>query len=162
MRFLLLFSLVLSTGRAYGGASCRAFIGSIKQNDQLSFSTSSEKKLGDLLPAEIAEIQKRTDELNIDLFVVGSAARGKRRHIGSTLPIGGFGGSKAETRSDIDYAVKNGLDDIESLANLPSIDPAFGVRGVDSINLNKGPIILFSPKQRPLVIEGKGRLMLGD
>jgi hypothetical protein len=55
--------------------------------------------VGDLLPSEVAQIQGLVDELGAPIDVVGSAARGARRNIGSSLPIG----KGAGTRSDIDF-----------------------------------------------------------
>lgn len=115
-------------------------------------------QLGDLRPSEINAIQERVDSLDFDVLVVGSAAKGQRRHIGSDLPLGGA--SKTGTRSDIDYVVKDGLDDLATQAGLPEVDPGYGVRGVSYINLDKGPAILFRPHMAPELLAGHGRLPL--
>lgn len=160
MRWILLISLILRMPPAYGALSCWELFQTLEQSEALSFTTSTGKKLGDLLPKEIEEIQKRADSLGIDIFVVGSAAKGQRRGIGSNLPLSVFGGTKQNTRSDIDYAVRDGFDELASKSGLPDVDPSFGVRGVNYINLKNGPIILFSPGKKPMLIEGKGRLNL--
>lgn len=117
-------------------------------------------KLGDLRPAEIARIQAAADELGADLYVVGSAAKGARRNVDTDLPLAEFGGAKAGTRSDIDYAVRNGLDDAASELDLPDMDGSWGVRGVDYLNLDSSPAIRFSPGQPPTYLSGGGRLNL--
>ena len=91
--------------------------------------------------------------------IVGSAAKGARRGVGSDLPLAEFGGAKAGTRSDIDYAVRNGYDDAASALDLPDVDPSWGVRGVDYLNLDNSPAIRFSPGRAPEYLEqGGGRL----
>lgn len=117
-------------------------------------------KLGDLRPTEIAQIQAAVEELGQDLYVVGSAAKGMRRNIDSDLPLAQFGGSKANTRSDIDYAVANGYDDAASALNLPDMDPGWGVRGVDYLTLDNSPAIRFSPGKDPEFLSGTGRINL--
>lgn len=117
-------------------------------------------RLGDLNPAEVAKIQSAAETLGADLYVVGSAAKGARRNVGSDLPLAEFGGSKVGTRSDIDYAVKNGLDDAASKLDLPDMDSSWGVRGVDYLNLDNSPAIRFSSGQPPEVLTGGGRLNL--
>jgi hypothetical protein len=121
---------------------------------------SSTAKLGDLTTAEAAKIQAAADKLGSDLYVVGSAAKGARRNVGSDLPLAEFGGSKLGTRSDIDYAVKNGLDDAASKLDLPDVDSSWGVRGVDYLSLNNSPAIRFSPGKAPELLTGGGRLNL--
>jgi hypothetical protein len=116
--------------------------------------------LGDLRPQEISQIQRAANELGSDIYVTGSAARGARRGVGSDLPLAGFGESKKGTKSDIDYAVKRGADDTADKLDLPDKDKSFGVRGVDFINLDKGPVIRFSPGKPPEVINGSGKLPL--
>lgn len=122
--------------------------------------TAAVGKLGDLTPSEIAKIQAAADHLGADLYVVGSAAKGARRNAGSDLPLAQFGGSKSGTRSDIDYAVKTGLDDAASALRLPDMDSSWGVRGVDYLNLSSSPAIRFSPGKAPEVLSGNGRLYL--
>ena len=55
--------------------------------------------LGDLTETEIVRIRSVVDRAGRPIDVVGSAARGERRGVGSDLPIGEGPG----TRSDIDY-----------------------------------------------------------
>jgi len=120
------------------------------------------QKLGDLREDEIQKIQKVSDESGEDIYVVGSAARGERREVGSDLPLGEFGDSKVGTRSDIDYAVRSGADDAMSNAGLPNMDKSFGVRGVDYINTDSGPAIRFSPGQEPEFLpQGGGKIPVG-
>lgn len=117
--------------------------------------------LGDLRPSEIARIQAAADELGESIYVVGSAAKGARRNVDTDLPLAGFGGSKAGTRSDIDYAVRNGIDDVANELDLPDVDPSFGVRGIDYLNLDNSPAIRFSPGRAPeLLGQGGGRIDL--
>jgi hypothetical protein len=120
----------------------------------------SPSQLGDLNANEISEIQVATDSLGQDLFVSGSAARSCRRNMGTNLPLAKFGQCKLGTRSDIDYLVQNGFEDIASGLNLPDIDPGWLVRGVDYLNLDKGQIIRFIPRGVPEIIVGKGKLNL--
>jgi hypothetical protein len=117
-------------------------------------------KLGDLRPSEIAQIQAAVEELGTDLYVVGSAAKGMRRNVDTDLPLAQFGGSKAGTRSDIDYAVKSGFDDAATALDLPDMDPSWGVRGVDFLTLDNSPAIRFSPGREPEFLNGTGRIML--
>lgn len=126
--------------------------------------TTAAARLGDLSPTEIARIQAAADELGADIYVVGSAAKGTRRNVDTDLPLADFGGSKAGTKSDIDYVVANrsGLDDAADALDLPDNDPSFGVRGLDYITLDSSPAIRFSPGRTPEVLEGTGRLPLVD
>lgn len=119
-------------------------------------------RAGDLTPDEIAQIQSAAERLGDDIYVVGSAARGARRNVGSDLPLGRFGGGKEGTRSDIDYAVRLDLDDAADALGLPDVDPTFGVRGLDYINLDSGPALRFSPGRAPERLEGAGKLWLTD
>ena len=99
-------------------------------------------KVGDLTRAEVKQIQGVVNQAGRPLEVVGSAASGTRRGVGTDLPIGKGPG----TRSDIDYLAPpssaqhfNGLQ-----GGLPSIDPATGiVPGVGNSNI--GPVIRFEP-----------------
>ena len=59
--------------------------------------------LGDLTNAEVKQIQNVVDEAGRPLDVVGSAAKGERRGVGTDLPIGKGPG----TRSDIDYTASH-------------------------------------------------------
>jgi hypothetical protein len=105
--------------------------------------------LGDLRPHEIYRIQRAADKLDADVFVVGSAAKGARRNVGTDLPLHEFGTPKAGTRSDIDYAVVTGLDEKAGALGLPDGDATFGVLSVDYINLKSSPAIKFSPGKLP-------------
>ena len=125
-----------------------------------SRTTAPRAPLGDLTPSEVSRIQAAADRLGSDIYVVGSAAKGERRGIGTDLPIGGFGTSKSGTRSDIDYVVRDGVDDRANRLDLPDVDPGFGVRGVDYINLDASPAVRFSPGRPPELLGGGGRLDL--
>jgi hypothetical protein len=110
-----------------------------------------ERALGDLTTAEIREIQAVVDEAGRPLEIVGSAARGTRREIGTGLPIG----KEAGMRSDIDYLAHpqyhphfKGLE-----GGLPSIDPKTGlIPGVH--NPFMGPAIRFEPGVSPFYVPG--------
>jgi hypothetical protein len=108
--------------------------------------------LGDLTPAEVGQIQGVVDAAGRPLEVVGSAASGARRGVGSGLPIGKGPG----TMSDIDYLVPpssmqwyRGLE-----PSLPSIDPASGIiPGVHNPYI--GPAIRFEPGSPPVFVPAK-------
>ena len=76
------------------------------------------------------------------LHVVGSAARGERRNVGTDLPIG-----KGEnTRSDIDVLIGH-----SSKQNFPGADSNYGFGDGFDVNFgtpnpNVGPHITFSPR----------------
>jgi hypothetical protein len=121
------------------------------------------RRLGDLQPHEIDSIQRAADATGEDIYVTGSAARGTRRNLDTDLSLKGFGTKlpKGQTRSDIDYAVRSGADEIVDSHHLPDADPAFGVRGVAYINLDNGPAIRFRPGQAPEYLpQGGGKLWL--
>ncbi|MCO5114403.1 MAG: hypothetical protein M9899_09540 [Bdellovibrionaceae bacterium] len=120
------------------------------------------KNTGDLRPQEISAIQILVNSSGLDVFITGSAAKGQRRAIDSDLPLAVFGGSKKDTKSDIDYVVKIGLGDKANRLPFPDVDSSWGVREVDYINLSSGPTILFRPYADPILIEGSGRLYLDD
>jgi hypothetical protein len=131
------------------------------------------KKLGDLTPDEVRQIQRVVDDLqgqidaelgpgvgDAELSVVGSAARGERRGVGTDLPIGHDPpGAPGTTRSDIDYVAPRSLEDFfqsgfatpdEQLPqrSLPGFHdfqgtPFFG-------DPRPGPSILFRPGQDPV------------
>lgn len=126
----------------------------------LNFQEHTDVSLGDLTHSEIQKIQAEVDRSGIQVIVVGSAAKASRRNVDTDLPLADFSGSKKNTKSDIDYVVKNGLDDTASLLRLPDMDNSWGVRGVDYINLDKGPIIVFTPNNTPILVTGSGRLDL--
>ena len=93
--------------------------------------------------AEIRQIQNVVDQAGRPLEVVGLAAKGTRRGVGSNLPIGkGVG-----TKSDIDYIVPHssrgyfkGLE-----RTLPGADPRNPIlEGIR--NPHMGPAIRFEPK----------------
>lgn len=58
-------------------------------------------RLGDLTPDEIARLQQIANEYGTPIGVFGSAARGTRRGVGTSLPLGKGPG----TRSDIDLGI---------------------------------------------------------
>ena len=107
--------------------------------------------LGDLTSAEVRQIQGVVDRAGRPLEVVGSAARGSRRGVGTDLPMGKGPG----TRSDIDYLVppssRQYFTGFES--QLPSLDPASGIiPGVHNPYI--GPAIRFEPEAIPFLVPG--------
>ncbi|MGO9919697.1 MAG: hypothetical protein ACLQIB_34015 [Isosphaeraceae bacterium] len=109
--------------------------------------------LGDLTPQEVQEIQSVVDEAGRPLEVVGSAARGTRRGVGTDLPVGKNVGT---TRSDIDYLVSSGSAPYyrSIQGKLPSLDPKGGmVPGTH--NPYQGPGIRFEPHAPPTFIPQK-------
>lgn len=125
--------------------------------------TATTRVLGDLRPFEINAIQNAANIAKEDIWVTGSAAKGLRRNLDSDLPLGTFGQSKVGTRSDIDYAVRTSADDYVNGLNLglPDVDPGFGIRGLDYINLNSSPAIRFSPFKPPEFFpQGGGQIFL--
>ncbi|MFC4762436.1 RHS repeat-associated core domain-containing protein [Dyella koreensis] len=107
--------------------------------------------LGDLTNAEVDAIQGVVNKAGRPLEIVGSAARGSRRGVGTNFPIG----KGAGTRSDIDYIAPPGsLPYYEGLqGGLPSIDPATGmIPGL--ANPNIGPSIRFEPFAPPYASPG--------
>jgi hypothetical protein len=107
--------------------------------------------LGDLTPGEIAQIQSVVDAAGRPLEVVGSAAEGVRREIGSKLPFGKGPG----TRSDIDYLIppssRQHFADFED--NLPDVDPLTGIIP-GTHNPFIGPAIRFEPWMPPIFVPG--------
>jgi hypothetical protein len=104
--------------------------------------------LGDLTNGEVRTIQGIVNQAGRPLDVVGSAARGLRRGVGTDLPIGKGPG----TKSDIDFMVahsnvaffeKTGL-----YKELPDLDKI--IPGVP--NPFDGPSIRFEPFTRPYFI----------
>jgi hypothetical protein len=108
---------------------------------------------GDLTIGEVNQIQKVVNEAGRPLEVVGSAARGTRRGLGSNLPLGKGEG----TKSDIDYITHHQYLPrfMEIQGKLPSLDPETGVNpGVS--NPFQGPSIRFEPGAfKPEVIPAK-------
>ena len=102
--------------------------------------------LGDLTKAEVAKIQSVVNEAGRPLSVVGSAAEGARRGVGSDLPIGKGPG----TKSDIDFmATPSSADHFSGLeGQLPGIDPQSGII-VGVPNEHIGPSIQFDPEKFP-------------
>jgi hypothetical protein len=104
---------------------------------------SATKPLGDLTTGEIAKIQTVVNEAGRPLEVVGSAASGTRRGVGTDLPVGKGNG----TKSDIDYLVPpSSWQHYDGLqGKLPDIDPKTGIiPGVGNSNI--GPVIRFEPQ----------------
>src|SRR5215472_12535993 len=104
-------------------------------------------KLGDLTPEEVAQIQSVVDRAWRPLNVVGSAVRGTRRGVGTSLPIGKGPG----TRSDIDYTTANSS--IEYFEEVAQELPSLGAHGL----LRGAPesrSIRFEPNTSPYIIEG--------
>jgi RHS repeat-associated protein len=107
--------------------------------------------LGDLTISEVKAIQSVVDSAQRPLNVVGSAAKGLRRGVGTDLPIGkGIG-----TKSDIDYlAPPYGLPYFDGLQEyLPSIDPKGGI-SPGLFNPHEGPSIRFEPGAVPFFMPG--------
>jgi len=105
--------------------------------------------LGDLTKAEVKNIQKVVDQAERPLEVVGSAASGTRRGVGTDLPLGKGPG----TKSDIDYVTNPAhmpyFMDVQQ--KLPSLDPKTGINpGV--VNPYMGPGIRFEPGAKPTII----------
>jgi RHS repeat-associated protein len=110
------------------------------------------KGLGDLTKAETKQIQKAVNSAGRPLDVVGSAAQGTRRGVGSNLPIGKGPG----TKSDIDFTTANAnFDNFNGIKDrLPNIDPNHGLlRGPADPAI--GPSIRFEPKSNPKFVPGK-------
>lgn len=104
-------------------------------------------RLGDLTNAEVRSIQSVVDRGQRPLDVVGSAARGTRRGVGTNLPIGKGPG----TRSDIDYTIHSRYLDDGSFTglSLPSLAPGGALRG--PWNPFEGPSIRFEPGVPPRI-----------
>jgi hypothetical protein len=113
-----------------------------------------ERAFGDLTVSEIDAILNIVNEAGRPLDVVGSAARGTRRGIGTDLPIGKGPG----TRSDIDYlfGYVSAPYFSELQWRLPSIDrePGGGVVG-GIFNPHMGPSVRFEPGVPPYFIPEK-------
>ena len=106
-------------------------------------------RLGDLTAAEIRQIQRVVDQAGRPLEVVGSAARGGRRGIGTNLPVG----KGAGTRSDIDFTTAgSNIGNFRGLeGRLPTPDPQTPIlRG--STDPFQGPGIRFEPGTPPRLI----------
>ena len=85
------------------------------------------------------------------LHVVGSAAVGKRRHIGGDLPLARGKTDKAGTRSDIDYLVPTSREGALILtATLPDLAEHGTILGKH--DPAEGPAILFRPNRPPQLI----------
>jgi hypothetical protein len=100
------------------------------------------KCFGDLTQLEIQQIQQLTNQAGRPIHVVGSAARGERRGIGTNQPIGKGPG----TRSDIDYVIPISSMDYWKpyIHQLPGIDWHGPLPG--SPNPFMGPSIPFEPR----------------
>jgi len=100
---------------------------------------------GDLTPDETKKIQETVNEVGEDLYVVGSAAKGTRRNVGSNVPIG----KGDDLKSDIDY-VTTSLDAKKKFdeANLPDIDTSHGVLSRRKGPKPKLPNIQFKPQNK--------------
>ena len=98
-------------------------------------------KVGDLTRAENKQIQAVVNQAGRPLDVVGSAASGTRRGVGTDLPIGKGPG----TRSDIDYTTAgSNADNFDGLQqDLPSLAPHGILQGTPEPGL---PSIRFEPK----------------
>jgi RHS repeat-associated protein len=97
------------------------------------------KRTGDLTKAEIKQIQNVVNEAGRPLEVVGSAAKGTRRGVGSNLPVGKGSG----TKSDIDVLIPpSSKDHFKGVTGkLPDADVNIG-----TANPHIGTSIRFEPK----------------
>ncbi|MBL1220993.1 RHS repeat-associated core domain-containing protein [Chryseobacterium sp. L7] len=96
--------------------------------------------IGDLTKNEARQIQTEVNKAGRPLEIVGSAAEGNRRNVGSNLPIG----KGAGTRSDIDYISPPSSIQYFDQYKLPSIDPNTGIiPGYGNTNI--GPVVRFEP-----------------
>lgn len=110
---------------------------------------------GDLTHGEVRQIQRAARAVERGVTVVGSAARGQRRGVGSGLPIGKGPG----TRSDIDYvAPPSHLAHWAGFEHrLPSINIKPGNPPIIPGRMDPwmGPGVKISPKGRPERIPGR-------
>ncbi len=96
--------------------------------------------MGDLTKTEISQIQAEVNQAGRPIEIVGSAAKGTRRNVGTNLPTG----KGAKTQSDIDYISPPSSIPYFNQSNLPLIDPNTGIiPGVSNTNI--GPFIRFEP-----------------
>jgi hypothetical protein len=100
------------------------------------------KCFGDLTFTEIQQIQHLTNQAGRPIHVVGSAARGTRRGVGTNRPIGKGPG----TRSDIDYIIPVSSMDYWKpyIHQLPGLDKHGPLPGVPNPHI--GPSIPFEPR----------------
>jgi RHS repeat-associated protein len=134
---------------ATGGLS--GTIGRYNRNSAASgLAATHSHQLGDLGAAEVQQIQRLVDEAGRPLEVVGSAARGMRRGLGSDLPLGKGPG----TKSDIDYLVPPGsiryYESTSLYKDLPDLDRI--IPGVHNPFI--GPAIRFEPFAKPYFVPG--------
>lgn len=80
---------------------------------------------GDLTATELQEIMAVTDLFppDVELNVVGGAARGERRNVGTDLPLGK---DPYKEKSDIDYVIRGNLFHLREHLHLPLEIPLFG------------------------------------
>ncbi len=103
-------------------------------------SNSNVSAMGDLTKSEVGQIQTEVNKAGRPLEVVGSAAEGTRRNVGSDLPLGKGPG----TRSDIDYIAPPSSIQYFEQNKLPSIDPNTGIiPGYGNEHI--GPVVRFEP-----------------
>ncbi len=104
---------------------------------------------GDLTSQEVVQIQKVVNESGRPIEVVGSAAKGTRRAVGSDLPVGKGPG----TQSDIDYiAPPSSHPYVQPYQDqLPGLDPGHGIIP-GAQNPYVGPAIRFEPGAAPQYI----------
>jgi hypothetical protein len=106
--------------------------------------------LGDLTAVEVEKIQSVVERAGRPLEVVGSAAKGARRGVGTDLPLGKGPG----TRSDIDYLVPPAsASHFSGLSpQLPGIDVDGFIVGTQNPFI--GPAIRFEPGTAPRLVPG--------
>jgi len=104
---------------------------------------------GDLRNGEVDQIQGVVDEAGRPLDVVGSAARGERRGVGSDAPIGKGPG----TRSDTDFTTApSNMGNFEGLeGGLPNADPQTPI--LNGTPETGNPSIRFEPNVPPEFID---------
>lgn len=126
--------------RALGSLSTIVSIGIITH--KAGGNNSKSAVMGDLTRNEMGQIQSEVNKAGRPLEVVGSAAEGNRRNVGSNLPIGKGTG----TRSDIDYIAPPSSIQYFEQNKLPSIDPNTGIiPGYGNEHI--GPVLRFEPTE---------------
>ena len=111
--------------------------------------------LGDLTAAEIKQIRGTVDAAGRPLEVVGSAATGTRRGVGTNLPIGKDPPEMpGTTRSDIDYIAPPSSHPYFEGQTLPTVGPEGLIPGLH--NPHMGPAIRFEPGSAPFFVPKAG------
>jgi hypothetical protein len=113
--------------------------------------------LGDLTSDEVNQIQALVEEAGQPIWVVGGAAKGTRRNVGTNLPFKRLLGEKtSSTRSDIDYFFEYDKIDVygrprmDVFRRLPDLDTRHGILG-GWVRRRLTTGILFQPGKPPEV-----------